>query len=166
MGEGADVEQLYESSDEPIPQVVYYLAGSVNNWNFTPMEMDEQAGIYRMIVSVSEEQMEEFQIVVNQDWKQTLHPMDPMSESGESYAGGPDAWGDGLNWRIYGLPGESFMILLYLSQMDRRKTVTWVPVEWSEDMGWSEIEGAKPNAIEDGQPAQPTKALPEGRMGM
>jgi 3-oxoacyl-(acyl-carrier-protein) synthase len=104
----------------------YYVTASWNNWSFTPMVPDpSNSSIYRLSAAITQERLESFQIVVDQDKRQALHPEMQMADSGQSPVCGPDGKGGHLQFGIFGAPGQAFEITLDLSQEDKRNIVTW-----------------------------------------
>jgi len=107
----------------------YYIVGSFNGWNFSPMLLDEGIpGLYRMCLCIGDMSCEEFQVVIDEDWSRKLYPSVPNAESGGVFPQGPDDGGHGLNWLIFGKPGSEFVVVLDLNAEDRRQMITWSPL--------------------------------------
>jgi polyketide synthase-associated protein len=112
----------------------YHVTGTFNAWSTdredSEMTPDEKApGIYHLRMVIGTRNFEEFQILVNGDWKRRLHPTAARSQSGKGILDGPDSIGDGFNWRIIGPMGSTFEIDLDLNQVDRRLMVRWRRLE-------------------------------------
>lgn len=104
----------------------YYVSGTWNSWGFGLMTPDVRGlPVHRCRAVLGPSGSEEFQIVTDRDWARTLHPADREAGLGASELLGPDDRGTDLNWRISGVPGETFEVVLDLSQPDRTRIVTW-----------------------------------------
>jgi len=66
-----------------------------------------------------------FHIIEDRDTRQAIHPEMPDADQGVSCALGPDANGEGLDWSIVAEYGQTVVVTLDMSQLDRRKVVTW-----------------------------------------
>mmetsp|Transcript_165015 Transcript_165015/g.529747 ORF Transcript_165015/g.529747 Transcript_165015/m.529747 type:complete len:1169 (+) Transcript_165015:86-3592(+) len=77
----------------------YFITGSFNAWSFSEMmPVLGPLGVFEIELELYG-WGEEFQVVRNKDWQQTIYSVD-----GEVY--GPDDGGQGLNWHISGRPGD------------------------------------------------------------
>nr|AQS99271.1 type I polyketide synthase [Gambierdiscus excentricus] len=105
----------------------YFVYSQWTNWGFTPMEPDSQnpTSIKRLTMTMPAEGVQSFQIVVDEDVHQALHPELEFADQLMSCAQGPDAKGPGLCWAISAHPGSRVEIKLNLSVLDTRETVTW-----------------------------------------
>ena len=104
----------------------YYLSGSFNDYEFQAMEpRTGSVSVYRSVITVGRDDAEEFQIVADKDWAQTLYPAVNGAGSGQSVLKGPGLEEDGASWRICGQEGQSFEVVLDLDQPDHRKAVCW-----------------------------------------
>lgn len=109
----------------------YHLVGTHTHW-----EIDEAAeflptndvDVYLQYIEVKYVQFTEFQILVDGDWKQRLHPISPHGTCGQSIMCGPDAVDNDLCWGVSMLPGVKVEIKLDLRRevldRDRRAGVT------------------------------------------
>jgi len=102
----------------------YYVTGTWNAFGFTPME-SEGTNVHWLRVVMPQTQMVCFQIVVDEDKAQAIHPDMALTDQLMSPVMGPDAKGEGLYWGLGVERGEAIEIKLDLSQTDRRKVVTW-----------------------------------------
>lgn len=105
----------------------YFIAGAFNDWTMTAMTPDEKVGVYKYKM-VMQDTLELFQIIVDEDWKQTLHPSSPDALCGQDFVQGPDDQGDGLNWMVVGDIGSYWEITVDPHQEDKRRIVSWKPV--------------------------------------
>jgi hypothetical protein len=104
----------------------YYVTASWNKWGFSPMVPDpSNPSIYRLKANVTRERLESFQIVLDRDKRQALHPEMNMADSGQSPVCGPDGKGQHLHFGIFGEAGSEFEITLDLSQEEKQNIVTW-----------------------------------------
>jgi hypothetical protein len=108
----------------------YHITGTFNEWSTeredSQMLPDAAApDIHHFKIVIGRRNYEEFQILVNGDWKHRLHPTAARSQSGKGILEGPDGGGDGFNWRIIGPMGSTFEVDLDLNQVDRRLMVRW-----------------------------------------
>mmetsp|Transcript_19800 Transcript_19800/g.57450 ORF Transcript_19800/g.57450 Transcript_19800/m.57450 type:complete len:562 (+) Transcript_19800:3-1688(+) len=108
----------------------YFVTSTWNNWGFTEMHSEpavEGGGrVHYLKARMPEEQMVAFQIVADEDTTQTIHPEMALTDQLLSQAMGPDANGEGLYWGMYVARGAVVEIKLDLSQIDKRKVVTWI----------------------------------------
>lgn len=91
----------------------YYISGSWQNWGLslmTPMP-DRGKGVFHTMVTVGKERREEFKIVMDRDWELSLYPEVANSGPTDSMFG-PDSWGHGLHWSIYGEEGAEYEVIL------------------------------------------------------
>merc|ERR1711971_157346 len=86
---------------------------------------EESTDVYALKVVAWTDGMFTFQIVVDEDMGQTIHPEMQLTDQLISAALGPDAKGKGLHWGVYLKAGNVLDIRLDLSQADKRKVVTW-----------------------------------------
>merc|ERR1712232_701079 len=70
-----------------------------------------------------------FQVCFDQDLEKAYYPEVEGRSSGEVFVLGPDGEGQDKNFRIEGLPGVPFRVTLDLKATDRRRTVTWKPLQ-------------------------------------
>mmetsp|Transcript_99102 Transcript_99102/g.308855 ORF Transcript_99102/g.308855 Transcript_99102/m.308855 type:complete len:298 (+) Transcript_99102:959-1852(+) len=115
-------------SSDTGPGTVYYVTSTWNEYGFTPMSADaRREGVYTLKHLMTREKIEAFQIVIDQDYSQVIHPEMELADQMLSQALGPDGKGEGLHWGIYGQKGAELTITLDLNQVDvdRRKVVTW-----------------------------------------
>lgn len=118
----ASGEKLFESVEGRQGQA-YFIAGSFNQWRFDSMAADEKKrGVYNYFVTIGFDWKEEFQMALDANWEQTLHP----NEWGVLQ--GPDNNGHGKNFKIMGRPGTTFEVILDLNKEDAREQCTWVEV--------------------------------------
>jgi len=101
----------------------YFLTGSFNDWGFQAM-VRQGARRHRAEVRVREG-AEWFQVVVDEDTSQAVHPEMREAEQLASRACGPDSQGEGLYWAIYEEPGAVVEVTLDFAEKDRRDTVKW-----------------------------------------
>mmetsp|Transcript_5299 Transcript_5299/g.12032 ORF Transcript_5299/g.12032 Transcript_5299/m.12032 type:complete len:1196 (+) Transcript_5299:117-3704(+) len=102
----------------------YYVRGGWNNRRPVPMTATrDQVFQAKMIMTYNE--FEPFQIVLDEDPRQAIHPEMELAEQELSCAMGPDHHGEGLDWAIVAEPGASVVITLDLTRADRREMVTW-----------------------------------------
>jgi len=126
----AGSSKRFTSSERIAPRSTYFVAASFNGWSLEPMSPDpNQPGVHRIIATVGMDRQEEFQIVVNADWKKTMYPLLPKAQLGQSFTQGPDGQGHDKNWQITGYPGQNFCIVLNLNEEDGRRIVTWEPAK-------------------------------------
>jgi len=107
----------------------YFMCATWNDWGMTQMTADpeaEGATVHTITVTMTETRMVAFQIVLDEDKSQTIHPDMNLTDQLLSPAVGPDAKGEGHYWGLYVEKGSVLDIKLDLSQEDRRKVVTWV----------------------------------------
>jgi len=104
----------------------YCVAGAFNDWTMTAMTPVEK-GVYKHKLAM-QDTAELFQIVMDEDWKQTMHPSSPDALCGQDLVSGPDDKGDGLNWMIVGDVGSLWEITVDPHQEDKRLIVSWKPV--------------------------------------
>uniref|UniRef100_A0A7S1RXA2 Beta-ketoacyl synthase C-terminal domain-containing protein n=1 Tax=Alexandrium catenella TaxID=2925 RepID=A0A7S1RXA2_ALECA len=102
----------------------YFVTATWNNWGFTPMT-SEGTDVHWLRVVMPQSQMVAFQIAVDEDKAQAIHPDMALTDQLMSPAMGPDAKGEGLFWGVGVERGMAIEIKLDLSQQDRRKVVTW-----------------------------------------
>mmetsp|Transcript_44953 Transcript_44953/g.95839 ORF Transcript_44953/g.95839 Transcript_44953/m.95839 type:complete len:1232 (+) Transcript_44953:79-3774(+) len=128
MATSLSIEQrIWESAPLSEPRHTYAVTGDFNDWSLSPMTEENGKFTYRLSIGANWE--EDFQIVVDNEWSMTLHPMTAdAGKSGEVITKGPDSEGDGLNWVICGEEGMEVEIVLDLENEDRRKVVTWRPI--------------------------------------
>jgi len=86
-------------------------------------------GVNTCRVTLGPTGVEEFQIVRDGDGGQAMYPHRGGASCGEGALCGPDAMGDGLNWRIHGRPLEALEIVLDLNQEDPFKAVLWHEID-------------------------------------
>uniref|UniRef100_A0A7S1RXI7 Ketosynthase family 3 (KS3) domain-containing protein n=1 Tax=Alexandrium catenella TaxID=2925 RepID=A0A7S1RXI7_ALECA len=106
----------------------YFVTGSWDDWGFSEMRPSaraERAGVHKIKIKMEESRMMAFQIVVDEDRAQTIHPEMALTDQLLSPALGPDAKGDGLFWGVHVKKGDKLEIKLDLSKEDKRKAVTW-----------------------------------------
>jgi len=106
----------------------YFVTATWNNWGYTQMRAEPTADggkVYYLKAKMPEEQMVAFQVVVDEDPAQAIHPEMALTDQLLSPALGPDANGEGLYWGLYAARGSVVEVKLDLSQSDRRKAVTW-----------------------------------------
>mmetsp|Transcript_115524 Transcript_115524/g.246873 ORF Transcript_115524/g.246873 Transcript_115524/m.246873 type:complete len:1348 (-) Transcript_115524:63-4106(-) len=110
----------------------YYMTGSFNEWQLTPMIPAKDAAgaiIHTYRLTVGDNGLESFQIVVEEDLTRVIHPnCQDVATSGTIFCCGPDDEGDGRNWMIHGKEGYQVDIVLNIGERDRRKWVTWETV--------------------------------------
>uniref|UniRef100_A0A7S4VDS0 Ketosynthase family 3 (KS3) domain-containing protein n=1 Tax=Alexandrium monilatum TaxID=311494 RepID=A0A7S4VDS0_9DINO len=110
------------------PAAVYYVTATWNKYGFSAMSPDpKKEGVYTLKHRLSAQRMEAFQIVIDQDYGQVIHPEIELADQLLSQAFGPDGKGEGLQWGLFGMTGVELKITLDLNQVDidRRKVVTW-----------------------------------------
>lgn len=102
----------------------YYIVGSHNNWSawgesdkeHEMVEDVHEAGVFTGKVVVGDAEWEDFQIIVDKDWKRILHPHRRYflgTSEDRCLAQGPD--GDechGVDWTVAGSRGTSYEIVL------------------------------------------------------
>merc|ERR1719487_3160327 len=98
----------------------------------TPDANAAGAEIHRYRLAVGESWEEPFQIAVDRDLTQCIHPAMPSFWSGEAMVMGPDAQGSDKHWTIQGEDGMEAEIVLELDAVDRRRVVTW-KLHWDEE---------------------------------
>jgi len=82
----------------------YFVVSSWNAWSFADeLRYDKNTRTWSCEVTL-QDSMNEFQIVRNKDWCQTLYPM--YAHDGSFSVHGPDAGGHGINWQIGGAAGD------------------------------------------------------------
>lgn len=118
-----------------VPQ--FYIAGSWHSWN--PVVLEWDGFHYTHNLTVGEDGWESFQILLNNNWANTIHPSVPDAHPLMSYElEGPDNKGHGLNWTIgcppgkteqneknSAKPGEHFQIVIKLDDQKKPYRVTW-----------------------------------------
>jgi len=94
------------------------------------MEQDQSSpDMYKLQVSLIGGSMSrEFQIVLDRDPNRAFYPELPGLASGSSFVFGPDSSGPTNNFRIEGMPGTTFEIILNLKEPDFRRIITWRPI--------------------------------------
>jgi len=116
---------------------VYYVSATWNEYGFSPMTPDPGGNkhVFRLRKTLTRERIEAFQIVVDKDFGQVIHPEMQLADQLVSQAFGPDAKGEDLHWGFYGTPSTVIEITLDLSQMDvdRHKVVTWTMAALKEE---------------------------------
>jgi len=121
----------------------FFVTGS---WlpGFVPMEGDG-FDVYKLQMTMTSRESEEFQIVMDEDTGRAYYPENGGYASGQLFVCGPDADGYGKNFRITGLEGMVFEIVLNLRAVDRRKIVTWrsVAEEGMAALPWSNASPAR-----------------------
>jgi len=105
----------------------YYLTGSFNGWGTMEEMRPSTDGTYKGTLAVSDDCMEEFQIVVGGNRNQVLHPETPQELPGHGMLCGPEAAGKELSWAVMGPPGQMMEIVLDLHAADRRTRVSSRP---------------------------------------
>jgi len=101
--------------------------------------------VFRHILVLGDRGFEEFQVIMDSssqpgtEWQwrfprggssqQRLYPHKEQACLGEGILCGPDSSGHGRNWRIDGVPGQKFQVLLDPGQDDSRKVVWWQEVQ-------------------------------------
>uniref|UniRef100_A0A7S4SYQ0 Ketosynthase family 3 (KS3) domain-containing protein n=1 Tax=Alexandrium monilatum TaxID=311494 RepID=A0A7S4SYQ0_9DINO len=106
----------------------YFVTGTWNDWSYSQMKSEARSGgrvVYKLKAKMTETRMMAFNIVLDEDKAQCIHPEMALSDQKLSAAMGPDAKGEGLYWGMYVKKGDKAEIKLDLSQEDRRKVVTW-----------------------------------------
>eukprot|EP00413_Alexandrium_margalefii_P046819 CAMPEP_0204607126 /NCGR_PEP_ID=MMETSP0661-20131031/59508_1 /ASSEMBLY_ACC=CAM_ASM_000606 /TAXON_ID=109239 /ORGANISM="Alexandrium margalefi, Strain AMGDE01CS-322" /LENGTH=963 /DNA_ID=CAMNT_0051618513 /DNA_START=8 /DNA_END=2899 /DNA_ORIENTATION=+ len=107
----------------------YFVCSTWNDWGMTQMTADPEAEggtVHTLSAKMTKSRMVAFQIVMDEDKSQTIHPDMNLTDQLLSPAVGPDAKGEGHYWGLYVKKGRHLDITLDLSQEDRRKVVTWV----------------------------------------
>jgi len=94
---------------------------------FSPM-VEDTPNIYKLQVVMGDEGFEEFQVLMDEDPGRAYYPEAEGNASGQVFVCGPDDESRGRNFRIEGVPGMEFEIVLDLRIQDRRKIVTWRPL--------------------------------------
>jgi len=106
----------------------YYVSSTWNDFTYELMEPDPSAEggtVHTLSHRIVDEGMICFQIVMDEDPAQTLHPDMDLTDQLISPTMGPDAKGEGHYWGVYAYPGSVMEIKLDLSEDDRRRVVTW-----------------------------------------
>lgn len=102
----------------------YFVAGTWNNWTCAPMSDDGKGDHYCAYVTVLGP-VEEFQIVVDEDFQQALYPEMHGASPGACPALGPDNKGAGVHWAVRAAPGTRILVELDFSREDPRGRVTF-----------------------------------------
>jgi len=105
----------------------YYVYSQWTNWGFTPMSPDTHgaAGVYRLEMKMPAQGPQSFQVVVDEDVHQAIHPELEFADQLMSMTQGPDGKGPGICWCLDELPGSLVQITLNLGVADRKEMVTW-----------------------------------------
>ncbi|CAE8688915.1 unnamed protein product [Polarella glacialis] len=112
----------------------YYVSGSWNKGGFSRMlpEPGTNELLHRLVMTMTSQGTESFQILADQDLEQVIHPELPQCDQLVSAAVGPDKWGAGLAWAVSARPGEAIELRLDLSFLgalgrgrDPSRAVTW-----------------------------------------
>lgn len=114
----------------------YCLTGLFNGWRMEDMEQSGSfPGIFVRRVVVAEDPWPlEFQLAADADPKRLMYPQAAAAGSGQGFlehleeATEGDA-ARGKHWAIQGVPGATYDIMLNLTELDRRKMVTWSQVD-------------------------------------
>mmetsp|Transcript_77509 Transcript_77509/g.187737 ORF Transcript_77509/g.187737 Transcript_77509/m.187737 type:complete len:1226 (+) Transcript_77509:67-3744(+) len=117
------------TNDQVLLRRKYFVSATWNDWGFSQMEPDPDAeegyNIHLIKVPMNEDRWVAFQIVVDEDKTQTIHPDMPLTDQRLSPAMGPDAKGEDHFWGLYVERGQFIEITLDLDAEDRREVVTW-----------------------------------------
>jgi len=110
----------------------YCIAGTWGNWTANDMAWDEKGRCFSYTVRLGLNGWESFQILVDGDYKQCIHPdcgdATPHDEHGIA---GPDSDGHGKNWTIgrhrldLGSRGSRFEVKLHVDEDGKAKSITW-----------------------------------------
>jgi hypothetical protein len=120
------------TSTEGWGRQTYYLAGSfADGGELVPMERGDTPGTftYRLVMTDMEEY---FQILADADDSRVMLPQQENAGSGEGFLDGPRALMPGEEpryWAVRGWPGATFSIVLNMKEQDRRRMVTWTPLD-------------------------------------
>jgi len=105
----------------------YFLVGEWNNRFPVPLRPANKEKVFEARMVMPHDGKQRFHIVEDEDERQAIHPEMPNADQGISYARGPDADGEGLDWAIVAGIGQVVVITLDMSQTDGRQMVTWAP---------------------------------------
>jgi len=103
----------------------YFVTASWNNWGFTQMTQSRKNVYTTKMVVESADKLESFNVVVDRDTHQVIHPEMEYAPLEVSLAQGPDDKGKSLYWAFAAQAGTSVKITLDLTQTDKRQMVIW-----------------------------------------
>jgi len=107
----------------------YYVASSVNNWEYEAMEQDDMLeGLYSTTIQIGPRGEEYFQIVADEDEDMVFFPATPNCHWKSTAVKGPEKAGTDKAWCIAGYPGEVFRIEFTKSAKDK-VSVMWFKEE-------------------------------------
>lgn len=107
----------------------YYLASSINNWEYEVMEQDDMLeGLYSTTIQIGPRGEEYFQIVADEDEDMVFFPATPNCHWKSTAVKGPEKAGTDKAWCIAGYPGEVFRIEFTKSAKDK-VSVMWFKEE-------------------------------------
>mmetsp|Transcript_27734 Transcript_27734/g.78491 ORF Transcript_27734/g.78491 Transcript_27734/m.78491 type:complete len:195 (-) Transcript_27734:288-872(-) len=119
------------------PETPYLIVGSWNEWDSAdPMIWDSERHCLKCAVQVGVTGQEEFQFLLDGDWKRCIHP--DMKNAGSHGCHwklcGPDDQGHHKNWVISGdgiknIVGAVYEIRLFLLEDESVTAVEWVQTE-------------------------------------
>mmetsp|Transcript_130168 Transcript_130168/g.328595 ORF Transcript_130168/g.328595 Transcript_130168/m.328595 type:complete len:1251 (+) Transcript_130168:176-3928(+) len=106
----------------------YQLVGSYCGWyldNAQDFECPDPSRPGYLVSSfyIGELGREEFQITVNRNWSQVLHP-DTPSAPGHGFLAGPEPADPALNWEVFGTPGQKIEVIFDHGADDSLRMVT------------------------------------------
>jgi len=109
--------------DRELGLQMFFIAGSFNKWSLQEMEGKLGKPLYRHRFTIGPSCAEEFQIVVNKNWKMRLYPKGNGDAPGIGLLCGPDRKGNKNFWKVTGSPGQVAEIVLNLAAEDHCKMV-------------------------------------------
>nr|AQS99295.1 type I polyketide synthase [Gambierdiscus excentricus] len=96
-----------------VPVGKYYVTGSWNDWSYTEMTADASSeGLFYAEVQLMRESGGTFNIVRDQDERQTIYPQVPYANADDVAVLGPDEHGRAYYWWLTGKPGDRVRIEL------------------------------------------------------
>lgn len=112
------------------PKDMYYVIGTWDDWKLKDAMKSSPTAYdaHNYQFTIGQSGIEQFQIVVNQNFDFKMYPAVANSPPGNTTVRGPDAVGDGFAWEVVGPPGEIMEITLDIGAEDRRNVVTCRPL--------------------------------------